>query len=100
MSRLINIPQGKEIKPLLGAYLLKGGRSYEIPAGWHMPQTYTDGTPIDWNYSDSPKADMPSEPKKVIKPKRATKKASKAVKKEDKSTEKAPKVELEDNDVE
>lgn len=92
MSRQINIPKGKEIKPLLGAYLLKGGRSYEIPENWHLPSTYTDGTLIDWGFSEEPV-------KKEESFKKPAKKAKKPVKKKENHLKKEIKEDLEGNDA-
>tara|TARA_R110002167_G_scaffold89203_1_gene240657 strand:- start:35314 stop:35601 length:288 start_codon:yes stop_codon:yes gene_type:complete len=46
MSRLVKIPIGKQIKPLLGPYMLLGGKTHKIANNWILPDTYTDGTLI------------------------------------------------------
>ncbi len=70
-----------------------------------MPKTYTDGTPIDWNFSEEAKAEKPTTSKegskdiKDKKPKKSPRKPSKVVKN---TTTEAPKDELpkeEDNDA-
>jgi hypothetical protein len=105
MSRIINIPHGKEIKPRLGAYLLKGGMSHEIPVTWVLPETYTDGSPIDFNFSEEPATTKISNPKRAaeeLKPKKTKRSSKRSAKTVKNTTTESPKDELpkeEDNDV-
>ena len=46
MSRLVKVPVGKQIKPLIGPFMLKGGKTYELQSTWIIPSVYTDGSPI------------------------------------------------------
>lgn len=86
MSRLVKVPVGKQIKPLTGPFILKGGKTYELQQSWILPEVYTDGSPI---------ATVEAVEKVEIKevkhaPKEAKPKAKKRVKK---TTTEAPKVE-------
>ena len=88
MSRLVKVPVGKEIKPLLGPFLLKGGRTYEMQPSWILPEVYTDGSPIG-DSKDAAKVEKEEEvnhapeeykPKTKKRVKKTTTEASKAEK--------------------
>lgn len=49
----IIIPAGKEIKALVGGYIFKGPRTI-FARDWKLPETYTDGTPLQ--YLEAPDA--------------------------------------------
>ena len=103
MSRLVKVPAGKEIKPLIGQFMLKGGKTYELQPSWVLPEVYTDGSAIS---SKTPALKV-EEVKEEVKeeapaPKPAKSQKSKAKKRVKNTTTEAPKVELpkeEDNDA-
>lgn len=91
MSRLVKVPVGKEIKPLIGPFLLKGGRTYEIQPTWVLPEAYTDGSLIS---HEAPTLKVEEVKEEAPAPKTAKSHKPKLKKRVKKTTIDAPKVEL------